>query len=316
MTIDGYKKKIIAGKTCWESEDGYTFPVISGSDDAQIDENAAPKADGDAGDPADSGRDPDESVRAEAEGTSEGDEGRRAAGDKGEKTVPYSRFRDVNGKLRDWKKIGDSPDEVLSKLQRLEAIERAAAGRAHDQGDEAAAQAADRRANAFRAVMDETFGEGTSARFSDFQESQRMQVLAHAKQGAEYLKEWMDDHGLPTDSKNVVEWERRIGDELRADEALLSSFYNPVAQRKAVEDAADRLLGAVVNPSLAAVGAGKLIGGQRRRAAALGSARASTPAAFEQDLEPPKDMTDPEKRADWWRSRKDRAWREYADDGR
>lgn len=312
---DKIRLEMIDGRAMYVASDGTMFPPVAGSDDAAPAADAATPSEGDAGDASATGREVEERAsESETPGT------QRAADDKGEKGEGISalqkRLSTTTRERNEWRKLGKSPEEVLERLERAERVERAVAGRASEQGDPEAASAAQRRATALRGVINETFGDGADEDFSEFRESRRMQVLAHANNGVGHLRAVLEDHNFTLDDAGLSKWERRITDELRADPELLTQYHNPVTQREAIEEGFKRLREDIVDPALAVMGAGKLAGGARRRAAALGSSRdAGIPSHLEEDTEPPKTMKDPDDRAAWHHARIKRAWDAERDAG-
>jgi len=291
--------------------DGRALLIPAGGipDAPPVDEDAEGDAGGGAEREADGGEgEGNKTLETEGEGDAS-----RAAGDTGKpqgKTVPYERFSKVNSERQSWRKLGKSPEEVAARLARADRIERAARGKDEDERTPED-ESLDRASEALGRVIDHRYGRGADENMRSTQEVRDMQALAHAKQGLNYLRETLEDHRIPYDDKTFPDWEVRVGDEMARDPELHARFKNPVTQQAAIEESFGRLRDTVINPALAASGAAKLQAGHRRRASALSSPRSvGAPAIFDKELAPPKDMTDPVARAQWWEKTKSDVWDE------
>lgn len=304
-----FETEVVNGFTYLTTADGRRFQVPSGGSPEKEDDEEKETEDGDKGGVGDADADAEDGEKDAEEKDDE--PGERAADDKGEKKTGnvglQKRLKDVIAQRNAYRELG-TPEELKklrAEVAEYKRYEKQIEDEEKVKADEARVKAgqptvAQQNANLDR-LLDQRFGEGAAARFERFSETEKREVARHTRDGLDHLRGKLAAHNLKTDDATLGAWERHIGTEFRGDANLLAQFRNPVTQKDALDEAFNRVRRGLVDPSLVAVGADKLLRAKARKEAAPSSSGVGGNTQLEhfEKLTPPKGLTADQRQA-WW----------------
>lgn len=261
----------------------------------------------------------EEQLRAAEEAlAAEADDDEGEAGEEEKKPSRLQRrIKSLVEARKSYEKFG-KPDDLQRKLDKLaeyEQLERRvkaeqAAARQRQREETGEAEVSRK----FRAYMDQTFGPGAADEFMSLRRSREereyREAQTYAKTGRDHIVSILRDNAVPTEDPAVVQaYEHTMATFIGENPDLHAKYLDPNTQRDALS-AAFKFAGArLLNPMLAAAGAGTYEQIAARKARALGSARGTSAgtAVDIADEKPPKGST-PEQIHEWHKRRASRAW--------
>lgn len=184
------------------------------------------------------------------------------------------RIGKLTAQKREAQARAEERDTLKARLAAYEAKEQEAAEQARraKQSDPEWQKEEDARAR-IRAANDLAYGDGYSDEQLERRQERELQKEQYALNAVNYLRAELEEHGLPTDDKTVLRWERAIGSEVAEDSDLLGRFRRPATLQAAIKDAFALVNEGMVTPAVK-VGGGKPIERiQRNREAVLGGGR-------------------------------------------
>lgn len=201
---------------------------------------------------------------------------------------------------------------AYEKRERDEEEARKRAARATPEG-----QKAEERRRAVRETLDEAFYPGYSEQQATAALAQREAEQRandhHAMQGISYLRSELEDHDIKVDDETLIRWERAVSSELAEDAELRAEYRAASTQKKAIQDAFERVRDGLANPILKDRGAKPLARIERNREAVLGGGRNAGAVAEAPepkfDLTPPKGLTGRDLEI-WWDQAREKAWKQ------
>lgn len=164
-------------------------------------------------------------------------------------------------------------------------------------------QEAERERAAVRAAIDRAYGPGTSDLLEEQREERALQKEQYALNAVTYLRQELEAHGLATDDKSVMRWERAIGSEIAEDNDLLGRFRRPATLQSAIKDAFTLVNEGLVSPAAQSTGGKAIERIERNREAVLGGGRGGSNGGapdIEWNPQPPKNLKG-EALEDWWK---------------
>lgn len=255
----------------------------------------------------------EEALASEADGDEDGEQ---TEGEKKPSRL-QKRIKSLVEARKSYERFG-KPDDLQRKLdklaeyeqleKRVKAEQAAAARRQREETGEAEV------ARKFRAYMDQTFGPGAADEFMSMRRSREereyREAQTYAKAGRDHIVSILRENAVPTEDPAVVQaYEHTMATFIGENPELHAKYLDPNTQRDALA-AAFKFAGArLLNPMLAAAGAGTYEQIAARKARALGSARGTSAgtAVDIADEKPPKGST-PEQIHEWHKRRASRAW--------
>lgn len=239
-------------------------------------------------------------------------EGTRDADDTGEETDPDKviaglkrRIGKLTAQKREAQERAEERDALKARLAAYEAKEReaAVAARRAKQSDPEEVKLEEARAR-IRAANDLAYGEGYSEEQEERRAERQLQKEQYALNAVNYLKAELEEHGLPTDDKTVLRWERAIGSEVAEDAELLGKFRRPTTLQSAIKEAFEIVNEGMVSPAAKATGGKPIERIQRNRDAVLGgrsrSGAADSSPEPEWNPQPPKNLKGDDL-VQWWK---------------
>lgn len=216
-----------------------------------------------------------------------------------------------------YEKFGKPGDleRKLAKLDEYEQLERqvraeraAAEKKRREESGEADV------ARKFKGYFDQTFGEGAADEFNTWRQTrssdEQRAVLAYAKQGRDHIVSILKDNAIPIEDPAVVQaYEHAMATFIGANDDLLAQYNDPNTQRDALAHSFKFAASKLLNPILAAAGAGTYEQIAARKARALSSGRGTSAGGSVDiaDEKPPKGAT-PDQIHEWHKRRASRAW--------
>lgn len=164
-------------------------------------------------------------------------------------------------------------------------------------------QEAERERAAVRAAIDRAYGPGTSELLEEQRDERVLQKEQYALNAVTYLKTELEAHGLATDDKSVMRWERAIGSEIAEDTDLLGRFRRPASLQSAIKDAFTLVNEGLVSPAAQSTGGKAIERIERNKNAVLGGGRGGSNGGapdIEWNPQPPKNLKG-EQLEDWWK---------------
>lgn len=291
---------------------GYVYPMVAGGEgdeDAKGDD-ATKDADGNVGKLKDEGTARAGAADDAQDDTEAGDDEDQDAADSGAK-IPGKRFQKVikqrnavRGELATARATLAEREAKLARYERYEA-EIAAEEAVRVDAENAAKgipSVAEQNARWDR-LLEQRYGPGAAQDFEAQRETRQMELARLVREGQAHLRGLLVEHGLDSSSSGdgFDYWDRQIGAALRASPERIAKFKNPLTQMEAIDDAFTEVKRYIADPAVAASSAGRIKALARRRAQAPSSGGGSTaPEVNLTPSAPPKELTDPRKRATWW----------------
>lgn len=215
-----------------------------------------------------------------------------------------------------YEKFG-KPDDLARRMEKLAEYERLEARYKREQ-----AAAAERKreesgeadvARKMRGYLDQTYGPGASDRIEQIMraEDERAyrEALLYAKTGRDHIASILRENAIPEDPNVFKAYEHTMTTFIGENPELHAKYADPNTQREALADAFKFAASHMVNPILAAAGAGTYEQIAARKARALGSGRGTSAGSAVDiaDERPPKGST-PEQIHEWHKRRASKAW--------
>lgn len=255
-------------------------------------------------------------LAAEHDDESDGDDGKPDTTGK-----PASRLQKRIAKLvearKTYEKFG-KPGDLERKLAKLDEYEKLEA-RLRREDDTKRARAREESGEAevgrkMRTYLDQTYGPGANERIERMMQGEdarsTREAAAYAKSGRDHIESILTSNGVPTSDPQVFRaYEHVMSTFIHANPEMHETYLDPNGQRAALEEAFKFAASKMVNPILAAAGAGTYEQIAARKARALGSGRGTSAsnAIDIEDEKPPKGST-PDQIYDWHKKRASRAW--------